>query len=97
MDFYVLKKQQKLIAIPADVQNCKQYINSGYLYIDKVAACNETNALQVLQAKKAKALKWPLTIALAALPVIFIAWYTLTSSDTCIFNCLGYIGALMVF
>ena len=55
MDFYVLKKQQKLIAIPADVQNCKQYINSGYLYIDKVAACNETNALQVLQAKKAKA------------------------------------------
>ena len=78
MDFYVLKKQQKLIAIPADVQNCKQYINSGYLYIDKVAACNETNALQVLQAKKAKALKWPLTIALAALPVIFIAWYTLT-------------------
>ncbi|MFQ3205641.1 MAG: hypothetical protein ACI87I_003020 [Pseudoalteromonas tetraodonis] len=78
MDFYVLKKQQKLIAIPADVQNCKQYINSGYLYIDKVAACNETNALQVLQAKKAKALKWPLIIALAALPVIFIAWYTLT-------------------
>jgi len=78
MDFYVLKKQQKLIAIPADVQSCKQYINSGYLYIDKVAACNETNALAVLQAKKAKALKWPLTIALAALPLIFIAWYTLT-------------------
>ncbi|QBJ64420.1 MULTISPECIES: hypothetical protein [unclassified Pseudoalteromonas] len=78
MDFYVLKKQQKLIAIPADVQNCKQYINSGYLYIDKVAACNETNALEVLHAKKAKALKWPLTIALAALPVIFIAWYILS-------------------
>ncbi|WP_213609997.1 hypothetical protein [Pseudoalteromonas sp.] len=78
MDFYVLKKQQKLIAIPADVQSCKQYINSGYLYVDKVAACNETNALQVLHAKKAKAFKWPLTMAFITLPIIFITWYALT-------------------
>ena len=78
MDFYVLKKQQKLIAIPANVQSCKQYINSGYMYVDKVAACNETNALKVLHDKKAKALKWPLTLTLMALPVMFIAWYALT-------------------
>ena len=41
-------------------------------------AQNREEVLIALQAKKAKALKWPLTIALAALPVIFIAWYTLT-------------------
>ncbi|ALS34594.1 hypothetical protein PTRA_b0054 [Pseudoalteromonas translucida KMM 520] len=80
MDFYVLKKQQKLIAIPADAQNCKQYLNSGYLYIDKVAACNEKNALKALQAKKAKALKLPLFMALLALPLIYVGWFSLGAS-----------------
>ncbi|CAM4367614.1 hypothetical protein [Pseudoalteromonas ostreae] len=79
MDFYILKKQQEVIAIPADEQSCKQYLNSGYFYIDKVAACNETNALKVLQAKQAKALKIPLVLALLALPIVTFAWYNLTS------------------
>ena len=78
MDFYILKKQQELIAIPANQQSCKQYLDSGYFYIDKVAACNETNALKALQAKQTKTLKLPLLMALLALPVIFAAWYNLT-------------------
>ncbi|WP_372762352.1 hypothetical protein [Pseudoalteromonas sp.] len=77
MDFYVLKKQQKLIAIPADAQNCKQYINSGYLYIDKVAACNEENALATLQAKNNKAFKFTLAMVILALPVVYAGWYSL--------------------
>ena len=79
MDFYIIKKQQEVIAIPADEQSCKQYLDSGYFYIDKVAACNETNALKVLQAKQTKALKVPLVLALLALPIVIFAWYNLTS------------------
>ena len=79
MDFYILKKQQEVIPIPADEQSCKQYLDSGYFYIDKVAACNETNALKVLQAKQTKALKVPLVLALLALPMVIFAWYNLTS------------------
>ena len=78
MDFYILKKQQELIAIPADEQNCKQYLDSGYFYIDKVAACNESNALKILQAKQTKALKVPLIMALLALPMVVFAWYSLS-------------------
>jgi hypothetical protein len=78
MDFYILKKQQKLIAIPANVRSCRQYLDSGYFYIDKVAACNETNALKVLHTKQTKTLRYPLVTALVALPIIFIMWYSLT-------------------
>jgi len=78
MDFYILKKQQELIAVPASENNCKQYLDSGYFYIDKVAACNEINALKALQAKQTKTLKIPLLMALLALPVVFSAWYSLT-------------------
>ena len=48
MDFYILKKQEKLVAIPADEQNCKQYLEDGYFYVDKVAACNESLAGRLL-------------------------------------------------
>mgnify|MGYP000122577072 FL=1 len=78
MDFYILKKQQELIAIPANENSCKQYLDSGYFYIDKVAACNETNALKRLQTKQTKTLKKPLLLALIALPVIFGIWYSLS-------------------
>ena len=64
MDFYILKKQQELIAIPASENNCKQYLDLGYFYIDKVAACNETNALKALQAKQTKTLKVPLIMVI---------------------------------
>jgi len=79
MDFYILKKQQEIIAIPANEQSCKQYLDSGYFYIDKVAACNESNALKVLQSKQTKAVKIPLFLALLALPMIVIAWYSLSA------------------
>lgn len=79
MDFYILKKQHELIAIPADEQSCKQYLDSGYFYIDKVAACNETNALKVLQTKQTKALKVPFVMALLALPIVIFAWYNLSA------------------
>ena len=78
MGFYILKKQQELIAIPANQQSCKQNLDSGYFYIDKVAACNETNAIKALQAKQTKSLKRPLGMALLALPVIIIAIYSFT-------------------
>ncbi|WP_405597126.1 MULTISPECIES: hypothetical protein [unclassified Pseudoalteromonas] len=78
MDFYILKKQQELIAIPANENNCKEYLDSGYFYIDKVAACNETNALKALQTKQTRTLKIPLLVAFLTLPIIFTAWYSLT-------------------
>lgn len=74
MDFYVLKKQQTLIAIPADSQNCKRYINSGYMYIDKVAACDESNALKVLHEKQTKKLKWPVILIMLFIVIILTVW-----------------------
>ncbi|MBQ4833660.1 hypothetical protein J8L70_10445 [Pseudoalteromonas sp. MMG010] len=70
MDFYILKKQQELIAIPANTGNCKQYLDSGYFYIDKIAACNETNAIKALQIKQSKSLKGPLLASTVALILI---------------------------
>ncbi|MBD1581954.1 hypothetical protein [Pseudoalteromonas sp. S16_S37] len=74
MDFYILKKQEKLVAIPADEQNCKEYLDDGYFYIDKVAACNEKSALKRLQAKQVKAFKTPALLLLLVLPIILFAW-----------------------
>jgi hypothetical protein len=78
MDFYILKKQDKLVAIPADEQNCKQYLEDGYFYIDKVAACNEQSALEVLQNKQTKVFKTPVLLFLLALPVIAFIWWQIT-------------------
>ena len=77
MDFYILKKQEKLVAIPADEQNCKQYLEDGYFYVDKVAACNEQSALKALQNKQSKVIKTPLLVLLLALPVIAFIWWQL--------------------
>ncbi|MCF6434507.1 MULTISPECIES: hypothetical protein [Pseudoalteromonas] len=74
MDFYILKKQEKLVAIPADEQNCKEYLDDGYFYVDKVAACNEKSALKALQAKQVKAFKTPAVLLLLVLPIILFAW-----------------------
>lgn len=78
MDFYILKKQDKLVAIPADEQNCKQYLEDGYFYIDKVAACNEQSALEILQNKQTKVFKTPVLLFLLALPVIAFIWWQIT-------------------
>ncbi|CAH9063790.1 hypothetical protein PSECIP111951_03179 [Pseudoalteromonas holothuriae] len=74
MDFYILKKQEKLVAIPADEQNCKEYLDDGYFYVDKVAACNEKSALKRLQTKQVKAFKAPALLLLLVLPIILFAW-----------------------
>lgn len=74
MDFYILKKQEKLVAIPADEQNCKQYLDDGYFYIDKVAACNEKSALKRLQTKQNRLFKTPMWLLLLILPIIILTW-----------------------
>ncbi|BBN83886.1 hypothetical protein PA25_38710 [Pseudoalteromonas sp. A25] len=74
MDFYILKKQEKLVAIPADEQNCKEYLDDGYFYVDKVAACNEKSALKRLQTKQVKAFRTPALLLLLVLPIILFAW-----------------------
>ena len=78
MDFYILKKQDKLVAIPADEQSCKQDLEDGYFYVDKVAACNEKSALEVLQSKQVKAFKTPVLLFLLALPVVAFIWWQIT-------------------
>jgi len=78
MDFYILKKQDKLVAIPADEQSCKQYLEDGYFYVDKVAACNEKTALKVLQNKQTKAFKMPILFLLLALPIFAFIWWQIT-------------------
>jgi hypothetical protein len=76
MDFYILKKQQELIAIPANENSCKEYLDSGYFYIDKIAACNETNAIKALQVKQSQSIKLPLISAAIVLPIILAAcWF----------------------
>ncbi|KZN45068.1 hypothetical protein [Pseudoalteromonas luteoviolacea] len=77
MDFYILKKQEKLVAIPADEQNCKAYIEDGYCYVDKVAACNERAAIKRLEAKQSKLYRAPMLLLLA-LPLLIFAWWRLS-------------------
>ncbi|CCQ10546.1 hypothetical protein PALB_14130 [Pseudoalteromonas luteoviolacea B = ATCC 29581] len=78
MDFYILKKKEEIIAIPADEQNCKQYLDEGYFYVDKVAACNEQSALKSLQTRQVKAFKMPAMLLLLVIPIVFFAWMQLT-------------------
>ncbi|MFC0119750.1 hypothetical protein [Pseudoalteromonas xiamenensis] len=77
MDFYILKKKEEIIAIPADEQNCKQYLDEGYFYIDKIAACNEQSALKSLQGRQTKVLKTPAMLLLLAIPLIILVWMQL--------------------
>jgi hypothetical protein len=78
MDFYILKKKEEIIAIPADEQNCKQYLEDGYFYVDKVAACNEQSALKSLHVKQVKQFKGPAMLLLLAVPVLIFAWMQLS-------------------
>ncbi len=72
MDFYVLKKNNKLVAIPADEGQCKALVNSGYNYVDKVAACNEHGAIAKLRAKTSVRAKLPTYLALSLLLISVI-------------------------
>ena len=75
MDFYVLKKGDELKAIPADKAICKNYEKSGYSYIDKVAACTETAAIQKLKDQTVNTLKWPIIrVSVVALCLLVIWW-----------------------
>ena len=78
MDFYVLKKKDELIAIPANEQHCKQYLDNGYFYIDKVAACDENTAIRRLKAKYQRNMRLPLTALAIAIPVIIVTWWQVT-------------------
>ncbi|MFC3032585.1 hypothetical protein ACFOEE_08645 [Pseudoalteromonas fenneropenaei] len=78
MDFYILKKQQEIIAIPADEQNCKQYLEQGFSYVDKVAACNEQSALKSLQTRQTKTFKAPAVALILVVPLVIFAWMQLT-------------------
>jgi hypothetical protein len=52
MDFYILKKNNELTAIPAEESKCKEYLNSGYSYVNKVAACTEKSAVKKQLSEK---------------------------------------------
>jgi len=52
MDFYILKKNNELTAIPAEESKCKEYLNSGYSYVNKVAACTEKAAVKKQLSEK---------------------------------------------
>jgi hypothetical protein len=73
MDYYILKKDDEFKAIPADKEVCRSYEESGYRYVDKIAACTEQAAIDKLKAKNLATLKWPLirltgvAVALAAI------------------------------
>ena len=77
MDFYVLKKNDELIAVPASEQkNCKQYLDSGYFYIDKIAACDERSAISALKSKHYRNMRIPLFMIAIALPLVAVcAWH----------------------
>ncbi|MCF2906971.1 MULTISPECIES: hypothetical protein [Pseudoalteromonas] len=75
MDFYILKKHEKLVAIPADEQNCKEYLDDGYFYVDKVAACNEKSALKRLHGRHNRYLR---ALWLLVIPVVIYAWRQLS-------------------
>jgi hypothetical protein len=75
MDFYVLKKGDEFKAIPADKVICKNYEKSGYSYIDKVAACTETAAIQKLKDQTVDTLKWPLIRLCVVVFGLFALWW----------------------
>lgn len=52
MDFYILKKNNELTAIPAEENKCKEYLNSGYSYVNKVAACTAKSAVKKQLSEK---------------------------------------------
>ncbi|MFY8274884.1 hypothetical protein AAEU32_12240 [Pseudoalteromonas sp. SSDWG2] len=78
MDFYVLKKNEELVAIPADEQHCKQYLDNGYYYVDKVAACDENTAIRQTKSQYQRNLRIPLMAFAIAIPVLFVTWWQLT-------------------
>jgi len=75
MDFYILKKNNELTAIPAEERKCKEYLNSGYSYVNKVAACTETAAVkkQLSETNRVQ----PLFIGIALLIVALSTFYFL--------------------
>ena len=75
MDFYVLKKGDELKAIPADKAVCKNYEKSGYSYIDKVAACTETAAINKLKGQSVETLKWPLIRLCVVVVSLVCLWW----------------------
>lgn len=75
MNFYILKKKDELIAIPADEQRYKQYLDAGYFYIDKVAACNESMALKLLRNKYQRTMRLPLILTAIAVPLLVLGWW----------------------
>ena len=74
MDFYVLKKNNELTAIPADEVVCKNYLESGYSYVDKIAACTETAAINKLKNQKLKVIKWPAAVVFMTIFAAVIIW-----------------------
>ncbi len=75
MDFYILKKKEELIAVPVSDGQCKKYLDAGYNYIDKVAACDKKRALKMLEEKQTKAAILPLALsAIAFVVFIFLAF-----------------------
>ena len=74
MDFYVLKKNNELTAIPADEVVCKNYLESGYSYVDKIAACTEAAAINKLKNQKLKVIKWPAAVVFMAIFAAVIIW-----------------------
>ncbi|PAJ74437.1 hypothetical protein CJF42_10545 [Pseudoalteromonas sp. NBT06-2] len=77
MDFYILKKNNQLTAIPAEESKCKEYLNSGYSYVNKVAACTETAAVEK-QLSETNRFQ-PLLIAIVLLVIVFTAFYIVFS------------------
>lgn len=75
MDFYVLKKNDKLKAIPADKEVCKSFEQQGYSYVDKVAACTEQAAIKKLKGEHYKSLTWPIIRLSCVALGIAILWY----------------------
>ncbi|WP_440056339.1 hypothetical protein ACSLBF_19710 (plasmid) [Pseudoalteromonas sp. T1lg65] len=78
MDFYILKKQEEFVAIPANEQCCKEYLDEGYFYVDKVAACNEKSAIRSVQEKHNKVFKVPAKVVLFVIPIMLFAWWSVT-------------------
>ncbi len=74
MDFYVLKKDDELKAIPADKAACQRYEELGYSYIDKVAACTEQAAIKKLKVKSLKILVWPIIRVVVVAIAVAAIW-----------------------
>lgn len=72
MEYFILAKNDKLAAIPADRALFLTYQKRGYRYLEKIQSCDEKSALACAKRKYMPFRKYTL---FASLVIVFLAYW----------------------